>query len=310
MMRPSKARTWIGWALLVLAPLGLVSLSCDPETIAPLPTPETPDGDRILLSSLTVAEDVGAEVPGLVAMVGLPGAVEGTGEVRLHNARSGESFVISSTAAGTFTTSLMALPGDPLEVRFAIDTGAESEPAVVAVGKYDEERAAQVNEVPTYAGDDWAYEKNDHDGTQEPPPCEGEPDCPDPVEPSAVPVDCPEEGPCAGAGPEGGELDAETEPVDMVLVWTAEGGVLRLKALTGTFTASSTIVVMNSATGTVQMEVAGSDGDLDAIIDAQPGQILLVFAQAADDPKVTTPAVELTVPKKDAPQEGSGGSAP
>ena len=101
-------------------------MSCDPQNIAPLPSPAEPDGTRVLLSSLTAGDPSTPDVNRLISVVGTPGAVGDVGTVEITNTRTGVLAVASATPAGTFAGKSYGQPGDTLELVYIDDSGYRS----------------------------------------------------------------------------------------------------------------------------------------------------------------------------------------
>ena len=135
------------------------AVGCDPQTIAPLPSPFTPppDGTNILLSSLTAEEHADR----LVAIVGFDKAVAGQGDVKIVNTRTGAGLQYASTKSGTFAAAFEAQAGDALAVSF-VREGVESESIEVTVPSVVEQKTS-TNSPPPRAGAD--PDGDDFEGT-------------------------------------------------------------------------------------------------------------------------------------------------
>ncbi len=117
----------------------LVVSSCDPNVIAPLPSPEQPDDDRIITSSLTAVSDTSSDF--LVAVVGFEGAVGKAATVELTNPRTGKVVEVLATASGGFSAAPYGRADDVIEVRQVDAQGARSEPLTLRVAAYEPPKA-------------------------------------------------------------------------------------------------------------------------------------------------------------------------
>lgn len=302
-MRLTHARI-LNVALPLALMLVMASISsCDPNAIAPLPTPVSPDNDRIITSSLTAGEatedttEPQAVPERLVAIVGLPGAVAGDGEVLLVNQRTGLESRVPATGLGTFSAALFAVPSDIYALRYVSPDGAESDAIEVGVTQFD---PGSVTQLPSGSGAGFQSDESgskDGDGTMgdntddpdaSPPPAPGTSECETPP--------CEDDASNATDQP---PVDATggAERQTLALIWSIEDGALRLQAQPGTLAANSNVIISNSVTGAVQLEAADANGGLNVTVQATPGDVLLIFTQAANDPDATSPAQQFTVPQ-------------
>ena len=122
--------------LLMMTALVAVWVSCDPQNIAPLPSPTEPDGTRVLLSSLTATESDDTDANYLISVVGIPGAVENLGTVEITNTRNGLIHVATATEAGTFAGKSYGQAGDSLELVYIDNDGYRSAVTDLVVASY------------------------------------------------------------------------------------------------------------------------------------------------------------------------------
>ena len=251
--------------------LTVLCLGCEPEAIAPLPSPVEPDGTRILLSSLTAVETEDNEENRLVSVVGTPGAVNDVGAVEITNVRTNEMVSAVASTLGTFAGRAYGRPDDGLRLVYVNAEGRRSRATNITISEYSPASslaATDASNQPTVPG--------------APPESSESTD----AEPCAA-----EDEDCLAAGsdtPEGGE------EIDWVASFS--NGIVTLQGPIGFADQDSIVIVSNLNTGAVISANVNTDtGAVRVEIPAENGDVLLVFAQDSEDANLTSPAVEFLV---------------
>ncbi len=234
---------------------------CEPGVIAPLPSPEQPDDDRIITSSLTASEDT--ETDTLVAVVGFDGAVSGSQTVELTNRRTGKVLTARTTEAGGFSAAAYGRSLDTLELRAVADDGRKSEAVELVVTAY---AAPEIT-------------------------AQGEPTAGPPMAPGFQ-----EDADNAG----GGAVD-DTKSQRLDVIWQYANGVLSIDASPGFTSPGDIVILANNATGGVVAVAADGTGAAYLELEAEVGDEMLLFNQDAGNPGLTSPAVRFFVPEAGTP---------
>jgi hypothetical protein len=250
----------IFWACLLIIPFCLAG--CEPGTAAPLPSPLTPDDTRLVVSSLTDKDDTAAESP--VAVVGLSGAVDGEGTVRVTNTRTEVHDVVNSTSQGTFVSSIQALAGDTLSLVFIVDE-SESTPVTLEISSY----------TPPSKG------VGVPDPEAPPDPRMGGQSSESPKQPTANDTDG----------------DADTSAMATAEHFnTDDEGAYTFKSADDFIQPGHILFIVNLNKGTTVTATANESGAVEIVIVADSGDELLLFSQSTNDPNQTSPATIFTVP--------------
>lgn len=115
----------------------------------PMPSPGAPDTERILLSATPRRDGTFA----VLGLIGLPGAVEGTGRLLVTHALTGAVSEVVTGAEGSFAAVVSGAAGDRLVLRYsAADGSRPSDPVEIFVPVYDE-AAAGAPETPKVGAD-------------------------------------------------------------------------------------------------------------------------------------------------------------
>jgi hypothetical protein len=244
--------------------------ACEPDAIAPLPSPVAPDDTRIFTSSLTI-EGTSSE-PELIAVVGMNECVAGSGDLRIVHTETDTEHLVATTDTGSFSTTLKARPGDSLTLQYINSDGVESEAVTIAVPSYE----------PTQRS---TSRRNT-----------GEPDESNPAPPSPPKVYEDAQENCVGSNCVGGTDNPETDTDTLNIDMWVENGVLYLSGDAGFATADSRIILTNLATGQVAEGQADSEGALDIHIPAKQGDKVALFSHHHDHHNLTSPAVLMDVP--------------
>lgn len=119
----------------------------------PMPSPNSPDRNRMILSASTAVRGGGAL--DLVALVGLDGAVDGAGFVEIRQ-RFGESrTIVRSGETGTFAAIVSAAANDPLLVTFREqEDGPASSEVEITVTRFETDAENGSPETPAAIGAD------------------------------------------------------------------------------------------------------------------------------------------------------------
>lgn len=239
------------------------AIGCDPQDIAPLPSPITPppDGEQLLLSSLTVGE----EAERLVAIVGFEHAVTGRGDVKIVNTRTQAGLQYASTDKGTFAATFQARAGDGLEVSFILN-GVESEPVAVKVPAVVEKKAGG--------------------GPMPPEPGPGPDD--DGDNHQASPME-----PATDTAFEGSGVDGKR----VIPVIVSQGdGTVHLTSDPGFIDPKTWLVIANLSTGAVTTTLSDAYGAVDVWFSGESGDEIAFFSQSTADPSLTSPVVKAQIP--------------
>lgn len=303
--------------LLLLVPAigAMAILSCDPSVIAPLPSPIEPDEDRIVTSSLPMAVESGGEpVERLVAIIGFDGAVEGLGKVRFTKVRTRAEVSYPSSDAGSFTASVVALPGDELDVVYENEDGRESDPIRIVVDQFalpeGREGTKQTANVDPDTGFATMPCERDEQGEcvaepESPPPSVGT-DAGDPTDAEPGTDGDNATGSATNEGEDGGDDDGDSDGVHDELD-ELSGGAVELQAAgyysSGEYTfmapagfvaADSLMIFANQSSGAVHTTTADSTGGFTITFEAEQGDWILMFAENPAT-GATTPALPIKV---------------
>ncbi len=251
--------------------LTILCLGCEPDAIAPLPSPVEPDGTRILLSSLTAVETEDNEENRLVSVVGTPGAVDAMGAVEITNVRTNETVSAVASIVGTFAGRAYGRPDDELRLIYVNAEGRRSRATNITISEYSPASslaAPDASNQPTIPG---APSESSESTDAEPCAAEDE--------------DCLTAG---GGTTEGGE------EIDWVASFS--NGIVTLQGPIGFADQDSIVIVSNLNTGAViSANVDTDSGAIRVEIPAENGDTLLVFAQDSEDASLTSPAVQFLV---------------
>ncbi len=286
-----------------------IGLGCDPNVIAPIPSPIAPDEDKIVTSSLML--EVENEQP--VAVVGFDGAVEGTGVVKLFNRRNGIESLVPTTRDGSFATAVSALPRDVFEVSY-VDGDRVSEPVEITIEALDANNK-RVSEYEPLVDE----VENPPEGTSSNPDGEKNEDRDDHAPPvnvggggTAGAVDCEageeEADPCDGDGADEPATEpdpAPDTPTDEqnnfsgnsapTILTGFKDGLFRLEGTAGSTWPGANLIFANQTTGDAVQVTANEYGAFVVEIEAELGDEIMFFSQNPENPTVTGPAQFFTV---------------
>jgi len=230
--------------------------------VEPLPSPITPDGTKIVLSSLT--DDSDEATDDSVAILGLPDAVDGYGTVRIVNGRDNRTEFIQSTVEGSFVGTLLARNGDVFIVSYLVES-FESRTIEIVVPKYTAEK--------------------DQGGTQ----LAAGPKQPDDSFDEAV------EDPDSQSGGEPAPVPPEVNAPESLFVLLSDG-LVRVQSGPDFIGPNHTLFLGNLVTGETVSSVADDQGAVDITFPAEPGDRILMFSASPDAPTQTSPVTEYQVP--------------
>jgi hypothetical protein len=238
----------------------LVASACEPGAIAPLPSPNPPDDDLIITSSLGLQAEEGKD--DLIAVVGLDGAVNTAMAVEVTNVRTGRVDTTFASKSGSFSVGALGRADDVLELRQVDAAGQRSQPVSVAIYTY---------EAPSF---EVTADKNDAF--------------------PAVPGFS--EGTDAGAGgpPDPEDPDGQAT-ARLPVIWSFESGTLTVDAAAGFTTPGAIVIVSNTKAGTVVAAPADADGAVRIVIAASVGDEILMFSRSSANPALTTPTIRYLV---------------
>lgn len=241
---------------------GLMALfcSCGPNAIAPLPSPENPDGPistSIMLSSLTADDD--SPVEAMIALIGIDGAVSGEGHIRITTPRKAGSIIFPSTIEGSFVATLMALASDPIAISFIDSDERESLPIEMHIHTYEtpEARAkAGIGGAPA-ATDEGTKQPDDRPGTIQ-------------------------------------LSEDDSNHLEIVLNYANDQA--HFMGGPGFMGAIDVLMLANESDGNIYYTSADSSGAVDFRMPAQPGDLIVLFAMNPLNNTMTSPAVQFEIP--------------